>query len=359
MTVMATEKTNVVGIRFQKLGKLYHFKVNDNRDLEAGDHVIVETNRGQQLGQIIAYVPLDQVHKPKGMRSVQRKANPRDLVMKQVWETKELDALISCREAASKLKIKDAKFVKAEYSFDGSWITFHYTTENKNLDINPLKQALAKSIRTRVEMRLIGPRDVAKIMGGFGACGAPRCCSTFLTEFSPISIRMAKEQGVSLSPQEITGMCGRLRCCLVFEYEQYVEAKKTLPKVGKLIDTPYGEGKVRDVRVLRDSVVVVINGEWKEVFRHEFEPVAELRALQEKAAKGCDRHEGGGCDCGRKSAPSTASQATSETAVAKSESKKDTKGKADSQSNKGSGKRSNRRNSRNNRNRRNRRNKRN
>jgi cell fate regulator YaaT (PSP1 superfamily) len=301
MTVMATEKTNVVGIRFQKLGKLYHFKVKDNRDLEAGDHVIVETKRGQQLGQVIAYVPPNQVHKQKGMRYVQRKANPRDLVMKQVWETKELDALISCREAAGKLGIKDAKFVKAEFSFDGSWITFHYTTEDKNLNVNRLKQSLGKSLRTRVEMRLIGPRDVAKIMGGFGACGAPRCCSTFLTEFSPISIRMAKEQGVSLSPQEITGMCGRLRCCLVYEYEQYVEAKKTLPKVGKMIGTPYGEGKVKDVRVLRDSVVVVIDGEWKEVFRHEFEPLDELKALQEKAENGCDRHESGGCDCGARS----------------------------------------------------------
>jgi len=140
-------------------------------------------------------------------------------------------------------------------------------------------------------------------MGGFGACGAPRCCSTFLTEFSPISIRMAKAQGVSLSPQEITGMCGRLRCCLVFEYDQYVEAKKTLPRVGKVIGTPYGEGKVRDVRVLRDSVVVVINGEWKEVFRHEFEPLDELNALKAKAAAGCSKHEGGGCDCGAKSAP--------------------------------------------------------
>lgn len=303
MTVMATEKTDVVGIRFQKLGKLYHFSIQDNSDIEAGDHVIVETNRGQQLGQIMAYVPSEEAHRQKGMRSVQRKATPRDLVMKQTWEGKELDALITCREAASKVGIKDAKFVKAEYSFDGSWITFHYTTENKNLDINKLKQSLTNSLNTRVEMRSIGPRDVAKIMGGFGACGAPRCCSTFLTEFSPISIRMAKEQGVSLSPQEITGMCGRLRCCLVFEYTQYVEAKKTLPRHGKVIGTPYGEGKVRDVRVLRDSVVVVIDGEWKEVFRHEFEPLDELKALKEKAAAGCSKHEGGGCDCGAKSSP--------------------------------------------------------
>jgi cell fate regulator YaaT (PSP1 superfamily) len=347
MTQIATEKTNVVGIRFQKLGKLYHFKVKENGEVDAGDHVIVDTKRGQQLGQVIAYVPSEEAHRQKGMRFVQRKATPRDLVMKQVWETKELDALISCRETASQQNIKDAKFIKAEYSFDGSWITFHYTTENKNLNINPLKQALTKKMRTRVEMRLIGPRDVAKIMGGFGACGAPRCCSTFLTEFSPISIRMAKEQGVSLSPQEITGMCGRLRCCLVYEYEQYVEAKKTLPKVGKVIGTPYGEGKVRDVRVLRDSVVVVIDGEWKEVFRHEFEPLDELNALKEKAAAGCSKHESGGCDCGRKSeTPVAAENVDAQQTVSQSKEEAESKsGKSSTQrsSKQRSGKRRNRR----------------
>ena len=346
MAAITTEKTNVVGIRFQKLGKLYHFQVRDNKDLDAGDHVIVETKRGQQLGQIIAFVPPSQAHRPKGMSYVQRRATPRDLVMKQVWETKELDALISCREAAARLKIKDAKFIKAEFSFDGSWITFHYATENKSLNINLLKQSLNKALRTRVEMRHIGPRDVAKIMGGFGACGAPRCCSTFLTEFSPISIRMAKEQGVSLSPQEITGMCGRLRCCLVFEFQQYVEAKKTLPRVGKRIDTPYGEGKVRDVRVLRDSVVVVIDGEWKEVFRHEFEPLDELNALKEKAAKGCGRHESGGCDCGRKSSPQQFAPQESAPQKSAPQPEKKVETKSDQSSKQNSGKKSRRRSGR-------------
>jgi cell fate regulator YaaT (PSP1 superfamily) len=248
----------------------------------------------------MSFIDPGEVHRQHGMRHIERKANPRDMVMKQVWETKELDALISCREKAAALKIRDAKFVKAEYSFDGSWLTFHYTTENKKLDVSRLQQTLGKQFRTKVEMRLIGPRDVAKIMGGYGACGAPRCCSTFLTEFSPISIRMAKVQGISLSPQEITGMCGRLRCCLVYEYEQYVEARKTLPKPGKRVGTPHGEGKVRDVRVLRDSVLVHIEGEYFEVFRHELEPLDELEALQKKAEAGCSKHDGGGCDCGAK-----------------------------------------------------------
>lgn len=295
-----TEKTSVVGVRFQKLGKLYHFKLDNHENIEPGDHVIVETKRGHQLGQVMVYVDPHDVHNNQGLQPIGRKANPRDLVMKQVWETKELDALISCREKADELGLKDAKFVKAEYSFDGSWLTFHYATENKKLNIGRLQKELNRRFHTKVEMRLIGPRDVAKILGGYGACGAPRCCSTFLTEFSPVSIRMAKAQGISLSPQEITGMCGRLRCCLVYEYEQYVEAKKTLPKMGKRIGTPYGEGRVKDIRVLRESVVVDIEGEWHEVFIHEIEPLEELEALQKKADAGCSKHENGGCDCGAK-----------------------------------------------------------
>jgi cell fate regulator YaaT (PSP1 superfamily) len=301
MPSTTTEKSSVVGVRFQKLGKLYHFKLGNQDNIEPGDHVIVETKRGRQLGQVMAYVDPKDVHNRRNLRPVGRKANPRDLVMKQVWETKELDALITCREKAASLGVKDAKFVKAEYSFDGSWLTFHYATENKKLNLGRLHKELDQRFKTKIELRLIGPRDVAKILGGYGACGAPRCCSTFLTEFSPVSIRMAKAQGISLSPQEITGMCGRLRCCLVFEYEQYVEAKKTLPKMGKRIGTPYGVGKVKDVRVLRESVLVEVeSGERHEVFQHEIEPLAELEALQKKAESGCSKHENGGCDCGAK-----------------------------------------------------------
>ncbi len=303
MPTVTKEKTSIVGIRFQKLGKLYHFKIDEHKDLEPGEYVVVSTRRGRQMGQIISFIDPQQVHRQKGMQSVERKANPRDMVMKQVWEAKELDALISCREKAAGLKVKDAKFIKAEYSFDGSWLTIHYATENKKLDVRPLQKVLARTFHTQIEMRHIGPRDVAKIMGGYGACGAPRCCSTFLTEFSPVSIRMAKAQGISLSPQEITGMCGRLRCCLVFEYEQYVEARKKLPKFGKRIGTPFGVGKVRDVRALRDSVVVVIDGERHEVFRHDIEPLAEFEALQKKAEAGCSKREGGGCECGANPGP--------------------------------------------------------
>lgn len=293
------QKSDVVGIRFQKLGKLYHFRLGQHRDIDLEDHVVVETKRGRQMGQVVSYVPPEKVTRRRGMRTVERKANPRDLVLKQVWDAKNLDALITCREKASQLKVRDVKFVKAQYSFDGSWITILYSTEHRKLNLSELRKVMSQSLKTRVELQLIGPRDVAKILGGYGACGGPRCCSTFLTEFSPVSIRMAKAQGVSLSPNEITGMCGRLRCCLVYEYEQYVEAKKQLPKLKKRVGTPYGEGIVRDVRVLRDSVVVQLpDGERKEVFRSELEPLEQLKALKEKAAAGCSKHEDGGCDCG-------------------------------------------------------------
>jgi cell fate regulator YaaT (PSP1 superfamily) len=296
-TVLAEGTSQYVGVRFQKLGKLYHFRAGKYNDIEPGDHVIVDTKRGRQLGQVIAFIDPEGVLRRRGLRAVERKATPRDLVLQQVWQAKELDVLISCRERASYLGITDAKFLKAEYSFDGSWLTIIYTTDDKKLDLKPLRSALNRAFRSKVELRSVGPRDVARIMGGYGACGAPRCCSTFLTEFSPISIKMAKAQNVSLSPNEITGMCGRLRCCLVYEYEQYVEARKTLPKRGKRVDTPHGKGKVLDVRVLKDAVLVRLeDGEVMEIPRHELEPSDELEALQKKAETGCNN--GGSCDCG-------------------------------------------------------------
>jgi cell fate regulator YaaT (PSP1 superfamily) len=296
-TVLVEGTSQYIGVRFQKLGKLYHFRVENQNNIQPGDHVIVDTKRGQQLGQVIAFIDPESIMRRRGLRTVERKATPRDLVLQQVWQAKELDVLISCREKAADLGIKDAKFIKAEYSYDGSWLTILYATEDKKLDLKSLRSALSRTFHSKVEMRSIGPRDVARIMGGYGACGAPRCCSTFLTDFSPISIKMAKAQNVSLSPNEITGMCGRLRCCLVYEYEQYVEARKTLPKRGKRVDTPYGKGKVIDVRVLKDSVLVELeDGERVEVPRHELDPSDELEALKKKAATGC--HNGGTCDCG-------------------------------------------------------------
>ncbi|MEM7802585.1 MAG: regulatory iron-sulfur-containing complex subunit RicT [Chloroflexota bacterium] len=297
---MQTITSNVIGVRFQKLGKLYHYSLGSVDEVTPGDHVVVHTRRGRKLGQVINYIRPEDVFRPKSIRKIERKANPRDLIMRQVWQDKELNALITCREQAYKLRVKDVKFIKAEYNFEGTWLTILYSTENKGTDLSHVAKKLSNILRIQVDMQLIGPRDVAKIIGGYGACGGPRCCSTFITEFSPVSIKMAKAQGISLSPTEITGVCGRLRCCLVFEYEQYVEARKKLPKKGKKVGTTQGEGVVVDVRPLKESILVRVNDEVSEFTLDQLEPLEELRALEQKAKAGCSKHEGGGCDCGAK-----------------------------------------------------------
>jgi hypothetical protein len=155
-------------------------------------------------------------------------------------------------------------------------------------------------------MKLVGPRDVAKIIEGFGACGEVRCCSRFLTEFSPVSIKMAKEQGISLNPQEITGMCGRLRCCLVYEYEQYVLARKSLPSRNKEIGTPHGKGVVIDVLPIKDSVMVQVGEQQFQVHRDQIQPLEEWEALQKRAAEPCNGGEN--CTCGLHKPAAQASQ---------------------------------------------------
>ena len=294
----------VVGIRFQKIGKLYHFDARKVPDIRAGDFAIVTTSRGRQMGQVMAILD-DPPKPPRGVwKKIERKATPNDLLVRQEWGKKEIEAMIACRAEAANMKVESLKIVKAEYSFDGKRLTFLYNTEDE-VDVN--LSGLKKKMQTaysdaRVDLRRIGPRDVAKISGGMGACSLEtRCCSQFLTEFSPISVKMAKAQGISLDPSEITGMCGRLRCCLIYEYEQYVEARKLLPKRGKLVITPMGRGKVIDSLPLKQAVVVRLDDEPGrfEFLKHEIDPWDEHEALRRKSQEPCDRHNNGGCDCGR------------------------------------------------------------
>ena len=294
----------VVGIRFQKVGKVYHFDASKIDDLRVGDHAVVETSRGRQLGEVVQVLE-DPPSPPEGTwKPIQRKATPRDLVLRQIWHQKELEAMINCRAKASEMRLEGVKIVAAEFSFDGTRLSFLFSTEAEGkMDLKNLRNAMQRLYpRSKEEMRQIGPRDVAKILGGMGACGLEnRCCSLFLTEFSPISIKMAKEQGISLTPSEITGMCGRLRCCLVYEYEQYVEARKQLPKRGKRVVTPQGEGKVIDVYPLKFAVTVELeSGAIAEYPHADIQPWDELEALRQKSQAPCDRHENGGCDCGKK-----------------------------------------------------------
>jgi cell fate regulator YaaT (PSP1 superfamily) len=289
---------NVAGIRFHKVGKLYHFDYSQYPDLTLNDYVIVETTRGRQMGQIMGFTVPEEEN--RDYKPIIRPASPRDLLLRQYWEAKQDEALTICREKAKLVGgFFGVKFVAALYNYDGTLLTFLYTAEDK-INVNKLWNELNKIFSAQIEMRQIGPRDVAKLLGGFGACGELRCCSTFLTDFSPISIKMAKAQGISLNPTEITGMCGRLRCCLVYEYEQYVEARAKLPKKNKRIGTPQGEGKVIDVLPLQDAVVVLVEDNYITFRREELVPLDELEALAKKAKEPCAKHGDGPCDCGAK-----------------------------------------------------------
>ena len=297
MAIAQLEESELVaGVRFQEIGKLYHFDFSGHPELKQGDYVIVDTRRGRQMGQVMGFAAPDD---GRQVRNILRPATPRDLVLQQHWEAQQDDALETCREAASNLRrMAGVKFVAAQYNYDGSVITFLFSAEQK-IDTGVLQKRLQRRFEARIEMRQIGPRDVAKLLGGFGACGITRCCSTFLTDFSPISIKMAKAQGISLDPSEITGMCGRLRCCLVFEYEQYVEARRQLPRRNKRVGTPHGEARVLDQLPLRDAVLVEVEeGGRKVVEREDIIPLEEFRKLAEKAHSPCDKHGDGSCECG-------------------------------------------------------------
>ena len=309
----------IVGIRFQRVGKIYHFDASSCRDLKVGDFAVVETSRGLQLGEVSQVVE-DPAPPPEGTwKPIHHRATARDLVLRQIWQKKEIEAMINCRARLSELGTPGVKIVAAEFTFDGSRLSFLYSTEAEGkVELRALRNAMQRLYpHSHVEMRQIGPRDVAKLLGGMGACGIEtRCCSRFLTEFSPISIKMAKEQGISLTPSEITGMCGRLRCCLVYEYEQYVEARKTLPKRGKRVVTPSGEGKVYDILPLKGAIIVELDsGSRQEFTQEDIQPWDELEALRKKAQAPCDRHENGECDCGKADLEKAARQAAADSSL--------------------------------------------
>ena len=260
---------SVVSVRFSKVGKLYHFEAAAGMDLIVGDQVVVETARGWQLGEV-AHIVGDLTNVGDGSwKRIDRKATSEDFAQRKSNEEKENELLEFIRNVIKAQHLDGVKAVLVEYSLDATKISVLYSYESDNkIDLKNLKQEITRKVQhSQVELRQVGPRDVAKIFGGMGACGLPtRCCSKFLTDFSSISIRMAKEQGISLTPTEITGMCGRLRCCLIYEYEMYAENRKQLPKRNKRVMTPVGEGKVIDVLPLKMAVIV----ELPELGRKEF-----------------------------------------------------------------------------------------
>lgn len=298
MPVPSSPAHTIVGVRFMPVGKIYHFDATRVADVRVNDWVVVTTARGKQMGQVAAINPPKHNAADGPLKSIERLATNRDLALKKYWETQEVAAMVVGREKTKALGLP-LRIIKAEYTFDGQRLAFLFVVDegNENIETDALRAELQTQFRAKVELRLTGPRDAAKVIGGAGACGmTERCCAKFLTEFSPVSVKMAKEQGLSLNPQDITGMCGRLRCCLIFEYEQYVEARKQLPKRNKEVSTPMGNGKVLDVLPLKDAVLVLVGETVHEVKRDDLQPLAELEALQKKAEEPCSGDHG--CSCG-------------------------------------------------------------
>ncbi len=244
----------IVGVRFKKAGKVYYFDPA-GFDLEVNDYVVVKTARGLELGQVVTH-PEQVLDSEVGrqLKLVVRKAEPEDIKRAQEFTDREEEALAECGKLITKLHLP-MKLLSAEYNLDGSRLTFFFSAAER-VDFRELVRELSKRFELRVELRQVGSRDESKLMGGFGRCGRPLCCMSFLSEFSPVSIRMAKEQGLSLNPMRISGVCGRLLCCLGYEGEQYRVMKAKLPKEGQRVSTPTGIASVVGGNPLKETVLV-------------------------------------------------------------------------------------------------------
>jgi cell fate regulator YaaT (PSP1 superfamily) len=250
----------VVGVRFREAGKIYYFEPTGFGDLKVGTYVVVDTARGEDVGQVvIAPMQIADGEVVGQLKGILRRAEPWDLLRMQHFRDREEQALEKCRQKIAEHGLP-MKAIKAEYNFDGSRLVFYFTAE-KRVDFRKLVRELARTFKSRIELKQVGVRDEAKMIGDLGRCGRPLCCASFLCEFNPVSIRMAKQQDLPLSPMEISGICGRLLCCLAYENDYYVEVKKRLPKVGDVVVTSYGSGKVTGVNVLKETLSVELDSE--------------------------------------------------------------------------------------------------
>lgn len=244
----------VVGVRFRRAGKIYYFAPG-NLEMEIGDDIIVETSRGLEIGEVVQEtkeVSEKEIVSP--LKPVQRKAAVDDYKKLADNRQKEKEAMNICQEKAEKHKM-NMKLVDVEYTFDHNKIIFYFTADGR-VDFRELVKDLASVFRTRIELRQIGVRDEAKMLGGFGPCGRGLCCATFLGDFEPVSIRMAKEQNLSLNPTKISGICGRLMCCLRYEAERYEISKNDYFVPGDLVITPHGDGRVINCSKKNKTVLV-------------------------------------------------------------------------------------------------------
>ncbi len=260
----------VVGVAFQPVTKVYYFDPAGHDDLQAGERVIVETSRGRTLGEVVFPPREVAANEISGtLKPVIRRATAWDMVQRDQMAHKEPETRAICQERAKALGL-DMKVVKTEYSFDGSSIIVSFVAEQR-IDFRNLVHELSQILHTRVEMRQVGVRDQAKFLGGYGRCGRPLCCASWLREFAPVSIKMAKTQDLPLNTSEVSGLCGRLLCCLSYENDLYAATRQRLPKLNSVIETPKGPGKVKQINVLRNSVTALVEGpgessEYVEVF---------------------------------------------------------------------------------------------
>ncbi len=272
----------VVGIRFKKAGKIYYFDP-DNIDIERDNDVIVETARGIEFGRVVVgpkSITEDEITTP--LKKVMRVANPEDIKKQEENKEKEELAFNVCVEKIVKHKL-DMKLIEVEYTFDNNKVIFYFTSDGR-VDFRELVKDLAAIFKTRIELRQIGVRDEAKMIGGLGPCGRTLCCGTFLGEFEPVSIKMAKEQDLSLNPTKISGICGRLMCCLKYEHETYEEILDKLPEIGVKVNTPRGIGIVIDTITLLEVAKVRVKGEddTDEIVRFA---ISEIEELEKKPKK--------------------------------------------------------------------------
>ena len=269
--------TKVIGVRFRTAGKIYFFDPLQC-DIKRGDHVIVETARGIEFGTVVSGVnEVEDEKVVQPLKPVIRIANQRDIEQEAGNKEKEKDAYKICLEKIQKHGL-EMKLIDAEYTFDNNKVLFYFTADGR-IDFRELVKDLASVFKTRIELRQIGVRDETKIVGGIGICGRPLCCHSYLADFVPVSIKMAKEQNLSLNPTKISGVCGRLMCCLKNEEETYEELNRRLPGIGDIVTTSDGlKGEVQSVNVLRQLVKVVVEeGDEKEIREYEVEQLTFKR----------------------------------------------------------------------------------
>ncbi|MBR6872548.1 MAG: stage 0 sporulation family protein [Ruminococcus sp.] len=247
----------IIGVRFKSVGKIYYFDPS-GLDIKMGDNVIVETARGVECGEVaLVDREIDETRFSNPLKKVIRIATKQDYIQIERNKKKEADAFKVCEQKIAQHKLK-MSLVEVECTFDNSKLLFYFTAENR-VDFRELVKDLASVFRTRIELRQIGVRDEAKMLGGLGICGQQFCCSRFLGEFHPVSIKMAKEQSLSLNPTKISGTCGRLMCCLKYEQDSYEELYRTTPKAGSIVKTAEGKGVVEDANLLTGKLRVKID----------------------------------------------------------------------------------------------------